>query len=74
MPYYYMIDKHDYEAFVWIKDNVNESYEKAILDRGKPLLYCHHREKVYTRIHAYPTPVITKPMHFLEVAAATLPF
>lgn len=33
--YYHVIDEQDYEAFVWIRDNVNESYEKAILDPWK---------------------------------------
>ena len=27
-PCYHMIDSQDYEAFVWIKDNVDASYER----------------------------------------------
>lgn len=35
IPYYHMIDEEDYQAFVWIKDNVDSSYERAILDPWK---------------------------------------
>jgi hypothetical protein len=35
IPYYYMIDNKDYEAFVWIRDNVDSGYKKAILDPWK---------------------------------------
>ena len=34
-PYYHMIDREDFESFVWIKENVDSSYEKAILDPWK---------------------------------------
>ena len=54
-PYYHMIDKEDYQAFVWIKDNINEDYEKAILDPWKATAFTAITGKnVYTRIHAYP--------------------
>jgi len=54
-PYYYMIDKTDYEAFVWIRDNVDASYEKAILDPWKATAFTAITEKhVYTRIHMGP--------------------
>jgi len=55
IPYYHMIDSQDYEAFMWIKDNVNESYEKAILDPWKATAFAATTEKyVYTRIHTAP--------------------
>ncbi|MFC1915832.1 hypothetical protein ACFLW4_03975 [Chloroflexota bacterium] len=34
-PYYRMIDDEDYRAFVWIRDNVGSSYQKAVLDPWK---------------------------------------
>jgi len=50
--YYHMIDNQDYEAFVWIKDNVSEDYKKAILDPWKATAFTAISEKnVYTRIH-----------------------
>jgi len=33
--YYRMIDDKDYQAFVWIRDNVSNGYKKAILDPWK---------------------------------------
>ena len=54
-PYYHMIDRQDYQAFVWIRDNVNEGYEKAILDPWKATAFTAITQKnIYTRIHAYP--------------------
>ncbi len=35
IPYYHMIDNEDYQAFTWIKDNVDSGYTKAILDPWK---------------------------------------
>jgi len=55
IPYYHMIDEEDYQAFVWIKDNINEDYEKAILDPWKATAFIAITDKnIYTRIHAYP--------------------
>ena len=54
-PYYHMISRADYKAFVWIKDNVNDDYEKAILDPWKATAFTAITEKdVYTRIHMRP--------------------
>ncbi len=53
-PYYHMIDKEDYEAFVWIGNNINGDYEKAIVDPWKATAFTAITEKyIYTRIHAY---------------------
>jgi hypothetical protein len=50
-----MIDREDYQAFVWIKDNISEDYEKAILDPWKATAFTAITDKnIYTRIHAYP--------------------
>ena len=55
-PYYHMIDREDYEAFVWIKDNVSEGYGRAVLDPWKATAFAAITEKdIYTRIHSYPT-------------------
>ncbi|MDO8688386.1 MAG: hypothetical protein Q7K41_07350 [Dehalococcoidales bacterium] len=52
IPYYQMIDSEDYQAFVWIKDNINESYDKAILDPWKATAFAAITGKhVFTRIH-----------------------
>ena len=54
-PFYHMIDKADYEAFICIKDNVPESYDRAVLDPWKATAFAAVSEKdVYTRIHEYP--------------------
>ena len=66
-PYYHMIDEEDYQAFVWIRDNVDESYKKAILDPWKATAFRAITQKsVYTRIHAYPEPSDDKAYKFLE--------
>ena len=51
-PYYHMIDHADYEAFVWIKENVGDDYEKAILDPWKATAFTAITGKhIHTRIH-----------------------
>ena len=65
--YYHMIDKKDYEAFVWIRDNVDENYEKAILDPWKATAFTAITGKyVYTRIHTYPMPKDEEARAFLR--------
>lgn len=55
--YYYMIDKEDYQAFIWIKDNIGDSYERAVLDPWKATAFSAITGKVvFTRIHVAPTP------------------
>ncbi|MFC2034318.1 hypothetical protein ACFLTT_02835 [Chloroflexota bacterium] len=55
-PYYYIIDQEDYQAFTWIKDNVSEDYNKAILDPWKATAFTAiTRKNIHTRTHAYPT-------------------
>jgi hypothetical protein len=55
IPYYHMIDEQDYEAFVWIKENIDDSYGKAILDPWKATAYTAITGKpVYSRLHSYP--------------------
>jgi hypothetical protein len=55
IPYYYMIDSEDYQAFVWIKENTDSSYDKAILDPWKGTAFTAVTgKKVYTRIGEAP--------------------
>ncbi len=66
-PYYHMIDREDYQAFVWIKDNVNEGYEKAILDPWKATAFTAITDKkIYTRIHMAPKPSDMEAYAFLR--------
>jgi len=66
-PYYHMIDVQDYEAFAWIKDNVDESYEKAVLDPWKATAFTAITQKnIHTRTHAYPTPSDEEAYKFLK--------
>ncbi len=66
-PYYHMIDTQDYDAFIWIKDNVNKGYEKAILDPWKATAFTAITQKsIYTRIHAYPKAIDYEAAQFLQ--------
>jgi len=65
--YYHMIDKQDYEAFVWIKNNVSKSYEKSILDPWKATAFTALTGKyVYTRIHQAPKDIDEEAYAFLR--------
>lgn len=65
-PYYHMIDPEDYEAFVWIKGNVDSRYAKALLDPWKATAFAAITEKyVYTRIGEYPKPSDEEANKFL---------
>jgi hypothetical protein len=53
--YYYMIDEKDYEAFVWIENNLGDEYSKAVLDPWKATAFSAITLKpAYSRIHSYP--------------------
>lgn len=67
-----MIDKEDYEVFVWIKDNVNDSYQKAILDPWKATAFTAIAGKnIYTRIHMAPESSDKRPISSWTVAVKT---
>ena len=54
-PYHHYIDQQDYQAFLWIKENVDDEYEKAILDPWKATAFwAITGGDIYTRIHSYP--------------------
>jgi hypothetical protein len=51
-----MINDEQYQAFVWIRDNVGDRYDRAILDPWEATPFSAITGKyVYTRIHAFPT-------------------
>jgi len=67
IPYYHMIDNEDYQAFVWIKENLGKEYGRAILEPWKATAFTAITGKrVYTRIHAYPKPSDTAARSFLK--------
>ena len=65
--YYHMIDEGDYEAFVWIEENVDKDYKKAILDPWKATAFSAITGRnIYTRIHAFPKPSDEEAYKFLD--------
>lgn len=67
ISYYHMIDTEDYPAFVWIKQNVDSSYERGILDPWKGTAFTAVTGKnVYTRIGEYPTARDNEAYTFLQ--------
>ena len=74
-PYYHMINQQDYEAFVWIGNNVGEGYNKAILDPWKATAFSAITQKyIYTRIHARPMPRDQEAAKFLKGGCADTDF
>lgn len=74
-PYYHMIDREDYQAFVWIKENLGTAYKKAVLDPWKATAFTAITQKaIYTRIHAYPRPSDLYVYNFLEAGSANTTF
>jgi hypothetical protein len=64
--YYHMIDETDYQAFVWIKDNVDASYQKAVLDPWKATAFTAITGRpVVTRIGEAPTVKDAEAVGFL---------
>lgn len=64
--YYHMIDDADYQTFVWIKENVGDSYRKAILDPWKATPFAVITGKyVFTRIHVGPDETTQRADDFL---------
>jgi len=74
-PYYEMIDRQDYQAFVWIRDNVNEDYEKAILDPWKATAFTAITGRdIYSRIHEAPKPSDTEAYEYLRGGSTNTAF
>ncbi len=67
IPYYHVIDEEDYQAFVWIAENVDGDYKKAILDPWKATAFAAITGKhIYTRTHTFPRPIDEEAAKFLE--------
>jgi hypothetical protein len=69
-PYYHMIDSEDYQAFVWVRDNVDSSYEKAVLDPWKGAAFTAISGKyVYSWIGERPLASDERAYKFLDEGA-----
>jgi len=67
ISYYHMISEEEYQAFVWIQENIGEDYDRAILDPWKATPFTAITgKKVYTRIHAFPKPSDEEASNFLK--------
>ncbi len=65
--YYHMITEEDYQAFVWIKENLGKEYDRVILDPWKATAFTAVTgKKVYSRIHNFPKPSDNAARSFLE--------
>jgi hypothetical protein len=65
-PYYHMIDDEDYQAFVWIKDNLGPEYRRGVLDPWKAIPFAAVSGKVaYTYIHTAAKPSDEQAAEFL---------
>lgn len=66
-PYYHMIDNDDYETFVWINENIDDSYQRAILKPWKGTPFTAITGKyVYARIHMGPDKITQIAEDFLK--------
>ncbi|MFC1962975.1 hypothetical protein ACFLWB_03145 [Chloroflexota bacterium] len=66
-PYYHMNGQEDYQAFVWIGENVDKSYSRAILDPWKATAFVALTGKyVYARTHNAPSPTTREASAFLS--------
>lgn len=51
-PYYHTIDRIDYENFLWIRDNLDPSLQRVMLDPWKATAFAALTQRtVYTRTH-----------------------
>ncbi len=75
IPYYHMIDQQDYQAFTWIKNNLNQDYEKVILDPWKGTAFTAITGKqVFTRIHVSPLDDDNRAYDFLRGGSSDTAF
>ena len=66
IPYYYWIDQEDYEAFVWIKGNLDDRYDLAILAPHKGIPFTAITGKIaYARVTGLPSANSGKANSFL---------
>ena len=74
-PYYHMIDVQDYDAFVWVRDNIDAEYKKAILDPWKATAFSAiTKHSAYARIEVSPGPDAERAYEFLRNGCADTVF
>jgi hypothetical protein len=74
-PFYHVIDEEDYHAFVWIGENLADSYQKAILDPWKATAFMAlARREVYTRIQHAPGEADFRAYEFLRTGCTDTDF
>jgi hypothetical protein len=65
--YYHMIDDEDYQAFVWIRDNIDSNYEVALVDPWKATAFTAiTRKNILRRIFPSKKPVDDTIYQFLD--------
>lgn len=65
--YYYLINDEDYRSYTWIRDNLGDQYQKAILDPWKATAFTAITQKsIYTRIHTAPSTTDNEAYDFLR--------
>ena len=74
-PYYHMINTEDYHAFVWIREYVDESCQRAILNpwKGVPFTAITGR-LAYARIYGTPSPNSGRARRFLSQGSTNTAF
>ncbi len=74
-PYYQMIDTQDYEAFVWVEENIGDEYDKAVLDPWKGTAFTAiSGKKVYSYIIVAPYERQTRAYKFLQEGCSDTAF
>jgi hypothetical protein len=74
-PYYYMIDRREYNAFTWIGNNLGPDYEKAVLDPWKATAFSAITGRVvYARIETAPGSNEERATKFLDDGALDTKF
>lgn len=74
-PYYYMIDKEDFETFVWINNNIEGNDEIVLLDPWKATAFTALTGKrIYTRIHMAPFDKDNEAYAFLKGGSSDTAF
>jgi len=73
--YYNMIDSDDYQAFIWVRENVGGNYEKALLDPWKATAFTGITGRyIYSRIHAYPKATDEEAYAFIRNGSSNTTF
>jgi len=75
IPYYHIIDTKDYQAFVWMKENIGDEHEKAILNpwKGGPFIAITGK-KIQSWVFTAPKPKDIEVYNFLEASCTDTGF